>query len=214
MSTITIERPASATTPARRLPGIAVLVMGALAGAALGIAARAWMRVITEHPEFTWNGTMFIVVGFTLFGTAQAGAVVGRRSRHRAVTTTARVIACVAMMPLFGAAGSIMLPTVIGGGLALARNDWPRPLRCLLTLVALAPVAFVAHEIVDGFGWSWRTPAGLAGFLCIYATLVVAIRPAFAPVPGRRMSRIAKVALAIVVVAVLLAGVALAGSGA
>ena len=37
------------------------LAAGLFGGFALGVIARAWMRLITEDPEFTWKGTIFIV---------------------------------------------------------------------------------------------------------------------------------------------------------
>jgi len=51
---------------------VATLSIGLFGGAALGVTARAWMRFIADHPEFTWTGTMFIVIGFTVFGSTQA----------------------------------------------------------------------------------------------------------------------------------------------
>ena len=56
-------------TPTRTaLPVMSTLAIGVLGGAALGIVARAWMRLISEDPEFSWSGTLFIVIGFTCSG--------------------------------------------------------------------------------------------------------------------------------------------------
>ena len=39
--------------------------MGGLAGGlAWGVIPRLWMRFISTNPEFTWSGTLFIVIGF------------------------------------------------------------------------------------------------------------------------------------------------------
>jgi len=44
------------------------LLLGALCGAAWGVAARVWMRLITTTPEFTWSGTLSIVGATTVAG--------------------------------------------------------------------------------------------------------------------------------------------------
>ena len=44
------------------------MAIGAFGGALLGVMARLWMRFISEDPEFTWNGTLFIIGGFATFG--------------------------------------------------------------------------------------------------------------------------------------------------
>jgi hypothetical protein len=50
-------------SPARRHhSGWWIVVVAPFAGAALGVVARCWMRLITEDSEFTWSGTIFIVV--------------------------------------------------------------------------------------------------------------------------------------------------------
>ena len=78
------------------------------------------MRLIAEDPEFSWGGTIFIVLAFTIFGFTQSiVAVVRRRARRRWTLTVARVAGVIGFMPLFGRAGSIMMPTVVLGLLAI-----------------------------------------------------------------------------------------------
>ena len=73
-----------ATTPTdtghqtARLPVVPALAGGLLGGFALGVIARAWMRLISEDPRFTWHGTTSIVVGFTFFGLTQSIIAVAR----------------------------------------------------------------------------------------------------------------------------------------
>ena len=50
-------------------------------GAVWGVVARAWMRLITEEPEFTWSGTLFIVGLFAVVATVQGCALAVRRRR-------------------------------------------------------------------------------------------------------------------------------------
>jgi len=187
------------TAPSTPRHPLATLAAGLFGGALLGIAARAWMRLISEDPEFTWSGTMFIVIGFTVFGFAQAVvAVVRQRARRRWSVVAARTLGAVAMLPLFFAAGAIMLPTVVGGGMARWRADWRRPLRIVLFLFALAPVGYVGSDLVGTFGWSAQAVAGFLAMLAVYGTIISATRFTVTRNEGsKRLPRWAYVALGV-----------------
>jgi hypothetical protein len=189
------------------------LAVGASGGLALGIVARAWMRLIAEEPDFTWNGTLFIVLGFTVFGLTESTVTLARRRGGRPSTlAAARVLGVIGMLPLFGAAGALMVPTVIGGGLAVARVDWPRVTRGICLVVAAGPVLLVANDLVSSFGWSLRTAAGFVGLLVVYATIIRTARLTFTPATGGiRLPRWARVLIPLVAVAVVI--VALAAGG-
>ena len=104
------------------------------------------------------------------------------------------------MLPLFVGAGSVMLPTVVAGGLAYARTDWNRIVRVVCLAVAMLPVLFVAKDLVDSFGWSVHTLLGFAGLLAVYGTIVVAARSTFAPqLDGWRLPRWAMVIVVILI---------------
>lgn len=190
-------------TPAR-LGAPSSIALGTLGGCALGIAARGWMRLISDDPEFSWSGTIFIVTGFTIFGLGQSIVAVARsRIDRRSTLTMVRVIGVVTMLSLFMAAGAVMLPTVVGGGLAAARKGWHVATRIGCLVLAVGPVTFVGRDLVDTFGWSVRSLCGFALMLAIYAAIIWATRFAFAAQNDDwRMSRRAKVA-ALVGVAVL-----------
>lgn len=154
-----------------------ILALGLFGGPALGVIARAWMRLIAEDPDFTWNGTIFIVLAFTIFGLMQSiAAVARRRARRRWTLTVARVVGGVGFLPLFVGAGAIMMPTVVGGGFALNRPEWRRPFRVLCLLAAAGPVVLVASQLVGSFGWSLHALAGFVVMLAIYGTIIVATR--------------------------------------
>ncbi len=163
------------------------LPIGLFGGLALGAIARLWMRGIAVDPEFTWNGTLGIMFGFALFGLAQAGVVVARRRVRRgsrpAILTVGRVLGVVAMLPLFVAAGGPMLPTVVGGGLALARQDWRIRTRAVLALVATIPVFAISNSIIGDFGASVQTVVGIIGMVAIYSVIIWATTCSFAPRP-------------------------------
>ncbi|MDO8362666.1 MAG: hypothetical protein Q7V88_07205 [Actinomycetota bacterium] len=193
---------------------LATLALGAVAGCALGIIARLWMRLISDDPEFTWSGTIFIVGGFTVFGLGQSiVAVARRRPRRRWKLTIVRTLGVITMLPLFVAAGGQMMPTVVGGGLALSRTEWHRITRLVWSLVAAAPVLLVGSTLVDSFGWSLQAAAGFALMLAVYATIIAATRFTFAAQrDSARMSRRSKYAL-IALVVVLAAIVVVASTG-
>ncbi len=157
------------------------IALGALGGCALGITARGWMRLISDDPEFSWSGTIFIVTGFTIFGVGQS-IVAAARSRidRRSTLTTVRVIGVVTMLPLFMAAGALMLPTVVGGGLAAARTGWHVATRIVCLVVGIGPVMFVGQDLIDTFGWSLRSLCGIAVMLAVYAAIIWATHFAFA----------------------------------
>lgn len=163
--------------PSRVVPALAIGLFG---GLALGIVARAWMRLIAEDPDFTWDGTIFILGAFTVFGFTQSvAAVVRRRARRRWAVRLGRMLGMIGMLPLFVGAGSIMLPTVVGGGLARARVDWRGYVRVICLLLALGPVVLVGSQLVGSFGWSLHTVAGFLAMLAIYGTIVAATKQTF-----------------------------------
>src|SRR4051812_39067860 len=177
-----LEQTAERAAPPRRARIWPILAVGPLAGAVLGVAARAWMRLISDDPEFSWSGTIFIIGGFTLFGIGQSIATATRRrARRRWTLTIARVVGAITMMPLFVAAGSVMMPTVVGGGLALTRTNWNKVVRWGCLAVALLPVLFVTKDLIGSFGWSLHALAGFAGLVAIYGTIIAAARSTFAP---------------------------------
>lgn len=184
------------------------IAAGTLGGFTLGVAARAWMRLISTDPEFTWNGTMFIVLGFTVWGTGQGVATATRaRTDRRWKLATARTFGAVTTLPLFMAAGGIMAPTVIGGSLAVHRTDWRAWVRVLLGLFGLLPVVMVGVQLHDDFGVGWRWLAGVTGLLVIYALVVTAERATMQRTRngGRVYSVLRVVALAGVLVAIVVA---------
>ena len=195
--------PLTTTTPRRARPLPSTLAFGLVGGCALGIAARAWMRLIAEEPEFTWNGTIFIVLAFTVFGTTQAIATVVRaRARRRWAVALARIVGSVGIMPLFVGAGAIMAPTVVGAGFAVARVGWPRWIRWICALIAAGPVVIVLTQLIGSFGWSLHTAAGFLAMLAVYGTIVSATRSTFTP--RRRTGKLPRWAIAIGVIALLL----------
>ncbi|MBK5333850.1 MAG: hypothetical protein JJD93_17875 [Ilumatobacteraceae bacterium] len=177
--------------PSKGARPVLMLAAGLFGGLTLGIMARAWMRLISDDPQFTWNGTIFIVGGFTVFGFTQSVvAVARRRPRRRWTLTIVRVFGTIGMLPLFVGAGALMLPTVVAGGLAKARIGWNNIARWIGLAVATLPVVIVGSQLVGKFGWSLHAAAGFAGMVALYSTIVSATRFTFtAQADGWRLRR-------------------------
>ncbi len=180
------------------------------AGAVWGTVARLWMRWVSTDPEFSWAGTVMIIVAFSIFGMASGVAAVLRSRRcRRWVLTVGRLGGIVGTMPLFVGAGGLMLPTVIAGGLAAWRRDWPRWLRALAGIVGCLPVLAIASSLVKDFGVLGGA-ARTCGVTIIYGVVVAATAASLAPqADGWRVSRWLR--LLGVLGAVLVLGVASVG---
>ena len=138
---------------------------------------------------------MFIVGIFTVWGFAQ-GTVIGVRSitSRRWIVTLVRVFGFLGMLPLFFAAGAIMAPTVIFGGLAIHRQAWRSIVRWLLAIGASVPVIVISVQIHGDFGWSWRLLLGIFLLLAIYGTVTMASQKTFAQqIDGWRVPRLLKI---------------------
>lgn len=165
----------------RRAPWGIVLVGGLVGGLAWGAFARVWMRFISTDPEFSWSGTLFIVVGFGIAGLAQAGAYLARRRGwSRRPMTAVRVGTTVGLLPLGMAAGGPMFPTIVLAPLAMTHVDWNRWVRGGLGILAVAPLVLSARPLFDELVLG-RAVIGTVWLIAIYAGIVWAARCSLAP---------------------------------
>lgn len=165
-----------------RIKPALVIPCGALVGLILGIIARAWMRWISTDPEFSWSGTIGIVVGFVLFFSVHATVLLGRRRGwSRRWLTVARVLAAIFSLGIFSAAGAAMLPTVLTASLGLARIDWPRYVRRLLIVLSLIIPFFLVRDIGSDFGWNPVTAGRIILYVLIYHVIISVARITVAP---------------------------------
>lgn len=201
------------TTTAAPPPGVVrTITLVLLGGAVLGIVARWWMRLLTDDPEFTWGGTVFIVLAFVVAGAGHSVARLARRRAGRRWSTVARVLGGVLTLPLFVGAGGMMLPTVLGAGLARWRTDWRRAPRVAAALLA-APVPVVLAIQVLSERPGLRTSGGLALLAVTYAAVVTSFGSVVAPLgDGWRVPRWLR-RLTIVAIVVLGAVVAISMFG-
>ena len=195
----------------RRRSALAALAAGLLLGATIGIAARAWMRLVSGDPEFTWSGTSFIVVAYTFAGLTQGLALAARRRGVRWwFQLPVRLVAAFGGLLLGFGAGIVMLPALVGGSLAVARTDWARPARVIAAGVAALNALGMWWLLADGLP-VWRLTVGWLAMLPLYAAIIgglaLNLRPlAGGPRLGRRsLAGVAAGAVALVVVLFALA---------
>lgn len=164
-----------------RAPWPLVLAGGLLAGLAWGVGARLWMRFISVSLEFTWSGTIFIIIAFGLVGLAQAGAYLGRRAGlPRRALTVLRILGVISVLPLGFGAGAAMIPTIILAALAWTHREWPTWLRGALAAVALAPAVATALSFFRDL-LPMNAALGSLWFVVIYAVIIWAARASLAP---------------------------------
>jgi hypothetical protein len=118
------------------LPRMAAL--GLVLGAAWGVLARVWMRLISTDPEFSWTGTLMIIGFAALLGTG-VGVVHAARVSGRRVWWT---LAVVPGMVLFLSPGMLLAPCFVLGGLAWGARG--RVLRVVGWLTLLASIGLAA----------------------------------------------------------------------
>jgi len=138
-----------------------------------GVAARVWMRFVSDAPEFTWTGTGFIL-GAAMLAGAGLGTVEGARRLRRGRRWR---LAALAALLLGVGAGIVMQPIAWFGGAALS-GRWSLPVRLWLALLALVPFGLVVTEPV--FLWSEARRVGaFLGFAALSATLALGTSVAF-----------------------------------
>lgn len=160
-----------------------VIPAGFLAGLIAGTVARAWMRWISTDPEFSWGGTLGIIIGFGIFGAVQSTVYLVRsKPRKRWVAIFVRTLGVVFSLQLFVAAGSIMFPTVLLLSLALWRKKWIKLIRIFLAAIGgLIWILIIKTQILDDFGWSIATIGRILLFGLIYAVIIWALKSTVSP---------------------------------
>lgn len=127
---------------------VAAMAVGLFAGAGWGIVAQAWMRLISEHPEFSWSGTLYIVGAAAVIGSVVALAHVAMARQWRAAMVL-RVPAVMVHVLLGMGPGALL--TIVFGSIALARRRFGLAMRIALGLLALG-LLVLAVGIPRGVG--------------------------------------------------------------
>jgi hypothetical protein len=159
-----------------------------------GVVARVWMRLISEDPEFSWSGTIYIVAVPTLIGLFMGVAYHARRAPWRSWARRAAAIAAgVVVLPLGLGAGILTLPTIVLGGVVIRGIPESRSWRLVAVLLPVA--ASPAVRGFEGFG--------LLGI----AILMVVLAVAAAAIVSRRFAGILVASFAVLPVVAVVATV-------
>ena len=173
--------------------GWKLVLSGALGGAVLGVVARLWMRWISTDPEFTWGGTIGIVIAFTAFATTQTTIyVLRRRVRSRRFSFVLRGAGIFFSLPLFTAAGAIMFPTVALTSIALWRKKMDRKVRIVLCVIGSIIPILQIKDFISNFGWTIATLGRATLFLLIYLIVIILIKPTISPLASEPSLKIVK----------------------
>ena len=156
------------------------LPIGAGLGVAYGVAARGWMRLISTDPEFSWSGTLSILLAFgiigLLLGLAYAAAA---NPAPRLPTRVAHAAGLAGIVLLAASPGVVMVPPILFGAVALhgTRPRWPWRVLLALTVglgavvtgvdgsAILALGALVALAVLLVSGWRFRIVCAVAAAL-------------------------------------------------
>ena len=100
-----------------------------------------------------------------------------KRFRGKLATFAIRVVGVIFSLPIFAAAGAIMLPTVVLASIAIWRPSLRKSVKSVLLMLALIMPVKVCIDIVSDFGWSVATIGRSLLFVLIYSIVIFATRP-------------------------------------
>lgn len=165
-----------------RLSSWKLLLCGVVSGAVLGLIARLWMRWISTNPEFSWSGTIFIIGAFTIFTTTQATVfALRRRTKSKRITSIIRGGGVLFSLPIFGAAGAIMFPTVALASIALWQKSLDKKFRIALSVISLVIPILQINGFISDFGMNIATFGRVLLFVAIYSVVICIIKPTITP---------------------------------
>jgi len=120
-----------------------------------GMVARLWMRLISHNPEFSWTGTLSILLVTTVSGLF-LGLVRGARREGRRRWWR---LAGIPALATFLSPGMVFLPAAVLGGWALS-GRWPRWLRATVGPLGVAVTATLAW-LLESSDEAGRAPKAL-----------------------------------------------------
>lgn len=146
------------------------LAAGLLLGAGLGAVARGFMALLTEDPEFSWEGTAFILGVFAVAGLALAAA---HLARVRRASRWWKLVTLPAVLLFFGP-GLLLAPAVVGLSLAASRRGWVRVVGVVVLAGSIGMVAVLGETADEPF--TARTAAGFVVMYAVCAALAAGAR--------------------------------------
>jgi hypothetical protein len=151
--------------------------LGAVTGAAWGVLARIWMRLISGNPEFSWTGTL-LIIGLA----ALLGAGVGLAARARlAGRSRWWTLAVVPGLVLFLSPGMLLAPSFLVGSLAYAQRG--RILRAVgWAVIAVSIVGGALLAVLVPEPGTETTPGLVITFLIGYSLMTITLAWAGSPI--------------------------------
>lgn len=173
--------------------GWKIILVAVFGGLVLGVIARLWMRWISTEPAFTWSGTIFIILAFTIFTSAQATVYVLRRGvKTRRLTSIIRGGGIFLTLPLFTGAGAGMFPTVALASIALWQKKIDKKIRIALLIISLVIPVIGIKGIGSDFGWNIQTFGRSLLVILIYSVVILLLKPTVTPYIGSDSSMLPK----------------------
>lgn len=134
---------ASGTSPLWRRTGVTALVGFAL-GAAWGAVARAWMRLVSTNPEFSWSGTLTIVLLSGMLGLLVA---LSWRARHATGWRRWFRLLFLPGLVLFAGPGAPLAPGFLVAGPLLRRRGLFARLGSILAVVGPGILVWRSEQV-------------------------------------------------------------------
>ena len=143
------------------------LGLGFALGTAWGVLARVWMRLVTTDPEFSWAGTLSIVVLSAVLGAGVGVVDAARRTDRSSWWTLAIAPGCL----LFLSPGMVLAPCFAIGGWAWGARG--RDVQVIGGLAVVASIGFAIWAELGEMGVVYVVGyAALAGSLAWASSLV------------------------------------------
>lgn len=159
-----------------------VVLTALVSGLALGVVARAWMRWISTDPEFTWSGTIYIIIAFMILMTNQSVVqLLRQRFKTKRSVQFVRIGGVIFSQPIFIAAGAVMFPAVVLASVGIWNTTLGKRSRGVLVLSSLIIPIKVSIDIISDFGWTFATLGRILLFASIYILVIIALRPTATP---------------------------------
>jgi len=186
-----------------------VILSALIKGFVLGVIARAWMRWISTDPEFSWNGSIFIVLAFMIFMVNHALVkLLRQRFKGRRSVLLIRTSGVIFSLPIFAGAGAMMFPAVALASVAAWNPALGKRTRIVLLFLALIIPGMISNDTISDFGWSIATIGRILLFIAIYSVVVFATKPTLAPFRNEasELVKLSKAKKILLVVGILLIG--------
>lgn len=147
-----------------------VAALGAVTGAAWGVFARIWMRLISSNPEFSWTGTL-LITGFAALLGGGVGLAAGARLAGRSRWWT---LAVIPGLVLFLSPGMLLAPSFLVGSLAYAQRG--RNLRAVgWAVIALSILGSALLAVLEPEPGAETTPRLVITFLIGFAAMTITL---------------------------------------